>query len=148
MSQFLWGDRSFELVKTYEQEKNHKYTWIMKMRPDMKFYNPIILPLFKKKTVFGYPYRKTLIIDWWAIMTRDIAPIYFSVGESMRNCDFLKNHVNLCYDLKKDDVECFLVRWLYNNSVNVNQVWGRKHSSSLVHFEDNKISSVSSEKFG
>lgn len=149
MAQFLWADEAFSLVRKHEQARGQRYEWVVKVRPDMIFDYPMWLPRKGGNVVYGYHYRTYMILDWWAVMPREVADVYFSMGAAMRRCDELTwgADASKCSGLKKDDVECFLYRWLRSHGIHVDNQWGRAMSSTLVHIEGNARTTVSSASF-
>lgn len=149
MAQFLWADEAFALVRAHERARGQPYEWVVKVRPDMVFHQPLQLPRRGGSVVYGYHYRAHMILDWWAVMARDVAERYFSMGRAMRSCDLLgwDPRALRCSGLKKDDVECFLYRWMASHGIRVDNRWGNKFDSTLVHVEGNARTFVTAASF-
>ena len=154
-AQFFWAEKGFALVKLHEHTRAQKYDWVLKMRPDLVFTIPVKMPGFtftQSKTVFGYPYKQHLLLSWWAMIPRHIADTVFKIPTAMRYCDLFNFGLDhnyqpsQCDGLEKNDVECFLLRWLHSNSIRTDRVFGKHFETSLVHIINGKRSVVTSQQ--
>ena len=152
-AQFLWAEKGFHLVRLHEHNRAQKYDWILKLRPDLVFTIPVKMPGFtfsQSKVVFGYPYKQHLLLSWWAMLPRMVADTYFRVATAMRHCDLLTFGLDRalypvdCDGLGRNDVECFLTRWLHSNSIRTDRTFGKHFETSLVHIVNGRRGVVTS----
>ena len=154
-AQFFWAEKGFHLVKLFEHQRAQKYDWILKMRPDVVFTIPVKMPGFtfvQTRTVFGYPFRQHLLLNWWLMIPRGVADTYFQIATAMKHCDLLTFGLDRariptqCDGLDRNDLECFVSRWLQSNSIRIDRVFGRHFETSLVSIVDGKRSVVTSQQ--
>jgi hypothetical protein len=154
-AQFFWAEKGFHLVKLFEHQRAQKYEWVLKMRPDVVFTIPVKMPGFtfaQTRTVFGYPFRQHLLLNWWLMIPRGVADTYFQIATAMKHCDLLTFGLGRakiptqCDGLDRNDLECFVSRWLQSNSIRIDRVFGRHFETSLVSIVDGKRSVVTSQQ--
>lgn len=154
-AQFIWAEKGFHLVKLFETQRAQKYDWILKMRPDVVFTIPVKMPGFtfaNSRTVFGYPFKHHLLLSWWLMIPRVVAETYFKVATAMRHCDLLTFGLDRakiptqCDGLQRNEIECFVARWLQSNSIRTDRVFGRHFETSLVRIINGKRSVVTSQQ--
>ena len=149
--QFIWAASAFKLLTTHEaRHQPQRYTWIFKLRPDLIFSNPPKpLPHVPNvPTVFAPRYipGSAMIIDWWALMTRDAAETYFTTAaHAFRRCDEIGYPKDTVCPPKLDarDVECLLTRHLLASGMNLDVRWASKVPTSLVHYGTGDVHAAS-----
>jgi len=78
------------------------------------------------------------------------ADTYFRVATAMRHCDLLTFGLDRalypvdCDGLGRNEVECFLTRWLHSNSIRTDRTFGKHFETSLVHIVSGKRAVVTS----
>lgn len=137
---YAWMEKAFALMTRHENERAQRYEWVLKMRPDLLFTTPILVPKLvhaRSRSVYGFPYLRTMLLSWWALMPRTSAAFYFQVfSHAMRRCDLHVSERSECDGLDARSAVCVHATWMRKNGVFLDRAYASRVETMLLRYDE------------